>query len=131
MKTKDRINVRLEPHQIELLAEATKLLGNKLKESHVIRAALDHYFSCPTSVLPNGKAVPRIPSIEVKPLKLREVHLPKKTKKNFTPSTLREVPTPAGMKKEKPLFTPNADILAGASTHTGKRINPNTNGKTA
>jgi hypothetical protein len=60
MKTKDRINVRLEPHQIELLAEATKLLGNKMKESHVIRAALDHYFSCPESVLPNGKPLPHI-----------------------------------------------------------------------
>lgn len=56
---------------------------------------------------------------------------PNKRRPRTSKFTLRELPTPAGIKREKPLFTPNADILAGASTHTGKRINPNPNGKIA
>lgn len=112
MKNRDRINVRLDESQIKLIEEATKLLGNKMKESHVIRAAIDHYFSCPTSVLPNGKALPRIASIEVKAPELHEVKSPK-------------------AKRPKKNFTPSPDIVAGASTETKKRINPKADKKSA
>lgn len=43
-------------------------------------------------------------------------------------STLREVPVP---KKPKKNFTPDPDIQAGASTETKKRILPKEDGKTA